>query len=129
MFLALVSLLSSLVAVGSLIYHDQSCLFFFFFKQKTAYEIGTGDWSSDVCSSDLHRQARRRSPVTSSSADHVRPRDQSEDSATRRPLAELTASLNAAIIPLRPVAEERTLPTEEVRKTYRKLDPQRYDDR
>ena len=29
------------------------CSFFFFFKQKTAYEIGTGDWSSDVCSSDL----------------------------------------------------------------------------
>ena len=29
------------------------CGFFFFFKQKTAYEIGTGDWSSDVCSSDL----------------------------------------------------------------------------
>ena len=28
---------------------------FFFFKQKTAYEIGTGDWSSDVCSSDLAR--------------------------------------------------------------------------
>ena len=26
---------------------------FFFFKQKTAYEIGTGDWSSGVCSSDL----------------------------------------------------------------------------
>ena len=29
---------------------------FFFFKQKTAYEIGTGDWSSDVCSSDLGRE-------------------------------------------------------------------------
>ena len=28
-------------------------IFIFFFKQKTAYEIGTGDWSSDVCSSDL----------------------------------------------------------------------------
>src|SRR5213079_1070157 len=28
-------------------------IFFFFFKQKTAYEITTGDWSSDVCSSDL----------------------------------------------------------------------------
>ena len=26
---------------------------FFFFKQKTAYEIQFGDWSSDVCSSDL----------------------------------------------------------------------------
>ena len=26
---------------------------FFFFKQKTAYEIYQCDWSSDVCSSDL----------------------------------------------------------------------------
>ena len=26
---------------------------FFFFKQKTAYEIPSSDWSSDVCSSDL----------------------------------------------------------------------------
>ena len=26
---------------------------FFFFKQKTAYEVAYGDWSSDVCSSDL----------------------------------------------------------------------------
>ena len=28
--------------------------FFFFFKQKTAYEIYQCDWSSDVCSSDLY---------------------------------------------------------------------------
>src|SRR3546814_8585628 len=28
-------------------------LLFFFFKQKTAYEIRISDWSSDVCSSDL----------------------------------------------------------------------------
>src|SRR5213593_3414277 len=27
--------------------------FFFFFKQKTAYEMVSCDWSSDVCSSDL----------------------------------------------------------------------------
>src|SRR3546814_10645196 len=27
--------------------------FFFFFKQKTAYEMLISDWSSDVCSSDL----------------------------------------------------------------------------
>src|SRR3546814_1251936 len=26
---------------------------FFFFKQKTAYELRISDWSSDVCSSDL----------------------------------------------------------------------------
>src|SRR3546814_5174715 len=28
-------------------------IFFFFFKQKTAYEMRISDWSSDVCSSDL----------------------------------------------------------------------------
>src|SRR3546814_6789914 len=39
---------------------------FFFFKQKTAYEMRISDWSSDVCSSDLFgikvgdAQARRR---------------------------------------------------------------------
>src|SRR3546814_14195531 len=31
------------------------CSFFFFFKQKTAYEMRISDWSSDVCSSDLHQ--------------------------------------------------------------------------
>src|SRR3546814_17749774 len=31
---------------------------FFFFKQKTAYEMRISDWSSDVCSSDLRRQHR-----------------------------------------------------------------------
>src|SRR3546814_7566699 len=37
--------------------------YFFFFKQKTAYEMRISDWSSDVCSSDLaprRRAARRR---------------------------------------------------------------------
>src|SRR3546814_4905940 len=47
----------------------ESCLVcvFFFFKQKTAYEMRISDWSSDVCSSDLlerriileHRERRR----------------------------------------------------------------------
>src|SRR3546814_13825707 len=32
-------------------------VFFFFFKQKTAYEMRISDWSSDVCSSDLERYA------------------------------------------------------------------------
>ena len=30
-------------------------VFFFFFLQKTAYDILFGDWRSDVCSSDLYR--------------------------------------------------------------------------
>src|SRR3546814_14636011 len=34
---------------------------FFFFKQKTAYEMRISDWSSDVCSSDLSSGARGRS--------------------------------------------------------------------
>src|SRR3546814_2617819 len=33
-------------------------LVFFFFKQKTAYEMRISDWSSDVCSSDLRARNR-----------------------------------------------------------------------
>src|SRR3546814_14697648 len=33
---------------------------FFFFKQKTAYDMRISDWSADVCSSDLQRSPRRR---------------------------------------------------------------------
>src|SRR3546814_8424835 len=39
-----------------LLYHFSALMFssfFFFFKQKTAYEMRISDWSSDVCSSDL----------------------------------------------------------------------------
>src|SRR3546814_2701682 len=32
---------------------------FFFFKQKTAYEMRISDWSSDVCSSDLPLRLRQ----------------------------------------------------------------------
>src|SRR3546814_6010495 len=39
------------------------CSFIFFFKQKTAYEMRISDWSSDVCSSDLH-SAGGRCPST-----------------------------------------------------------------
>src|SRR3546814_8457857 len=36
------------------------CLIFFFCKQKTAYEFRISDWSSDVCSSDLHYTVGQR---------------------------------------------------------------------
>src|SRR3546814_19016598 len=46
----------------------------FFFKQKTAYEMRIGDWSSDVCSSDLGddraEQRRLADPRGSGDADH-----------------------------------------------------------
>src|SRR3546814_8234270 len=35
------------------VYINVYVIFFFFFKQKTAYEMRISDWSSDVCSSDL----------------------------------------------------------------------------
>src|SRR3546814_3684302 len=37
--------------------------FFFFFKQKTAYEMRISDWSSDVCSSDLVRVTDHQYPI------------------------------------------------------------------
>src|SRR3546814_6717261 len=47
-------LLTCLVASYSFFYVSFCFgVFFFFFKQKTAYEMRISDWSSDVCSSDL----------------------------------------------------------------------------
>src|SRR3546814_6080704 len=37
-----------------------SFYYFFFFKQKTAYEMRISDWSSDVCSSDLRHDPHLR---------------------------------------------------------------------
>src|SRR3546814_15578885 len=55
---------------------------FFFFKQKTAYEMRISDWSSDVCSSDLiddgdqqHALPRR----VRAGADELRQRGEEED--------------------------------------------------
>src|SRR3546814_14480420 len=57
------------------------CFFFFFFKQKTAYEMRISDWSSDVCSSDLSAQVRRcRREETAS--DHRTERRRSRASQT-----------------------------------------------
>src|SRR3546814_20884507 len=52
---------------------------FFFFKQKTAYEMRISDWSSDVCSSDLvmqyvyARYGRNRAGIAATVI-HYRPR-------------------------------------------------------
>src|SRR3546814_5654484 len=39
------------------------CLFFFFFRQKTAYEMRISDGSSDVCSSDLLQRSGVADPI------------------------------------------------------------------
>src|SRR3546814_4263325 len=52
-------LLTSVYVVRlSLVLNSLVSIFFFFFKQKTAYEMRISDWSSDVCSSDLPRHRR-----------------------------------------------------------------------
>src|SRR3546814_5391920 len=55
-------LLCCVVCVYRLVcaFHLFLYLFFFFFKQKTAYEMRISDWSSDVCSSDLVVVRRHR---------------------------------------------------------------------
>src|SRR3546814_17530153 len=45
---------------------------FFFFKQKTAYEMRISDWSSDVCSSDLVVVPGRDAPGQSHGEDFPR---------------------------------------------------------
>src|SRR3546814_7854005 len=48
-------------------------LFFFFVKQKTAYEMRISDWSSDVCSSDLPDQECTPPAETAVSIADLRP--------------------------------------------------------
>src|SRR3546814_536272 len=56
---------------------------FFFFKQKTAYEMRISDWSSDVCSSDLghvgHHRAGRRGHLAADHAQCARRGEQGHD--------------------------------------------------
>src|SRR3546814_2263285 len=47
----------------------------FFFKQKTAYEMRISDWSSDVCSSDLHHHRDEKRPRADAKAVGERHRD------------------------------------------------------
>src|SRR3546814_2757703 len=70
---------------------------FFFFKQKTAYEMRISDWSSDVCSSDLaageargrarrprHRRARGARLQLIDKLGGIGDRSSSSDPASRR---------------------------------------------
>src|SRR3546814_6294906 len=62
-----------------------ACIFFFLFKQKTAYEMRISDWSSDVCSSDLRdprpRYERAAQPAHRVRAQHRAIAEADEDDA------------------------------------------------
>src|SRR3546814_4016312 len=59
------------------------CIFamFFFFKQKTAYEMRISDWSSDVCSSDLGAAEQER--PEEGMADEPQPQSQAAGDGAR----------------------------------------------
>src|SRR3546814_5883306 len=66
-------------------------VWFFFFKQKTAYEMRISDWSSDVCSSDL---IAKGGLDLDQLADEDEKKHQAEVAEPFKPLVErLTASL------------------------------------
>src|SRR3546814_1405861 len=56
-------MLNSFLLSVSLSYVVACSFVFFFFKQKTAYEMRISDWSSDVCSSDLAGRERHLCPA------------------------------------------------------------------
>src|SRR3546814_1281302 len=64
---------------------------FFFFKQKTAYEMRISDWSSDVCSSDLFRSPGTMTMHDALLPDIPRLRGLSVGRACGRPPCELGA--------------------------------------
>src|SRR3546814_17489381 len=78
---------------------------FFFFKQKTAYEMRISDWSSDVCSSDLSPVCSGWRWETARSSSTTRPRDFSVLSSTSSQTSEppsaqyCTASLRSPRAP------------------------------
>src|SRR3546814_2226615 len=61
------------------------CLIFFFFKQKTAYDMRIRDWSSDVCSSDLVSQGGSRGGRTGTLLAGAYPADRCRRRAGRQP--------------------------------------------
>src|SRR3546814_1882721 len=68
---------------------------FFFFKQKTAYEMRISDWSSDVCSSDLPASMCSNRSATRPPSGRLRPSPCRQRSAARRPRG-VQADLRAA---------------------------------
>src|SRR3546814_10357419 len=61
------------------------CFWFFFFKQKTAYEMRISDWSSDVCSSDLGSAVQVSGCLTAGVARHCRAGGSSANAPRRTP--------------------------------------------
>src|SRR3546814_4765392 len=82
---------------------------FFFFKQKTAYEVRISDWSSDVCSSDLprQRQARHVARMLSAQIDYQQAAAEVASLALARPPQSDTAYLKQAAMSASGLTEDK----------------------
>src|SRR3546814_2433521 len=94
---------------------------FFFFKQKTAYEMRISDWSSDVCSSDLviidpvHLRdprigARGQQRVGEGGGRRLRPARRNDDAGQKRRREQRDRSPDASIIWLVEAADRTRRP-------------------
>src|SRR3546814_5320370 len=77
--------------------YDWIAVVFFFFKQKTAYEMRISDWSSDVCSSDLLGPGSAIVNTTSITAYQGYPK-MVDYSATRGAIVAFTRSMAGALV-------------------------------
>src|SRR3546814_2666193 len=81
---------------------------FFFFKQKTAYEMRISDWSSDVCSSDLGNDKRLFEKEMAAGETYTVPADaQNPQILTGRPQALRVTIGGKEVAPLGPA--DRTI--------------------
>src|SRR3546814_11477414 len=94
---------------------------FFFFKQKTAYEMRISDWSSDVCSSDLTRWNSMAGTAVLDPIDRLILRTLQEDGRTTNVALSEKVGLTAP-----PRSEERRVGKECVRTFRSRWSPDHY---
>src|SRR3546814_7791154 len=82
---------------------------FFFFKQKTAYEMRISDWSSDVCSSDLNEPTgvRAAPTITTSISELLMVFIPGKDGPRRRPSGSTCWRAHATLFKHNARSEER----------------------
>src|SRR3546814_8774614 len=80
---------------------------FFFFKQKTAYEMRISDWSSDVCSSDLPQPYDNPVVLRESQSAMTTAAKPSDPAAPAAPRSELNQRQEQIIALVRERSEER----------------------
>src|SRR3546814_8242899 len=89
-------------------------IYFFFFKQKTAYEMRISDWSSDVCSSDLVRKSTWADPEINADVPYYHRLDWLHDHAREMPLTPKLAEMSHIVDDMLTAAVTGDAPTAEL---------------